>query len=56
VDAGLLTRKEIGQHLTDLTAGGLDLAAFPVVSAWGRNPGAVAGQPLSRTTQLPSRR
>jgi len=36
VDAGLLTGKEIGQHLTDLAAGGLDLAAFPVVSAWGR--------------------
>jgi SAM-dependent methyltransferase len=36
VDAGLLTREEIDQHLTDLTAGGLDLAAFPVVSAWGR--------------------
>jgi hypothetical protein len=36
VDAGLLTQEEIGQHLADLTAGGLDLAAFPVVSAWGR--------------------
>jgi 2-polyprenyl-3-methyl-5-hydroxy-6-metoxy-1,4-benzoquinol methylase len=38
VDAGLLTREEIDQHLADLTAGGLDLAAFPVVSAWGRKP------------------
>jgi 2-polyprenyl-3-methyl-5-hydroxy-6-metoxy-1,4-benzoquinol methylase len=36
VDAGLLTGEEIGQHLGDLAAGGLDLAAFPVVSAWGR--------------------
>jgi len=36
VDAGLLTREEIDQHLADLAAGGLDLAAFPVVSAWGR--------------------
>lgn len=35
VDAGLLTQEEIGQHLADLAAGGLDLAAFPVVSAWG---------------------
>jgi 2-polyprenyl-3-methyl-5-hydroxy-6-metoxy-1,4-benzoquinol methylase len=38
VDAGLLTREEIDRHLADLTAGGLDLAAFPVVSAWGRKP------------------
>jgi SAM-dependent methyltransferase len=38
VDAGLLTREEIGRHLADLAAGGLDLAAFPVVSAWGRKP------------------
>jgi hypothetical protein len=36
VDAGLLTRDEIGRHLADLTTGGLDLTAFPVVSAWGR--------------------
>jgi 2-polyprenyl-3-methyl-5-hydroxy-6-metoxy-1,4-benzoquinol methylase len=39
VDAGLLTREEIDQHLADLAAGGLDLAAFPVVSAWGRRTG-----------------
>jgi 2-polyprenyl-3-methyl-5-hydroxy-6-metoxy-1,4-benzoquinol methylase len=38
VDAGLLTQQEIGQHLADLAAEGLDLAAFPVVSAWGRKP------------------
>jgi SAM-dependent methyltransferase len=38
MDAGLITREEIDQHLADLAAGGLDLAAFPVVSAWGRKP------------------
>jgi 2-polyprenyl-3-methyl-5-hydroxy-6-metoxy-1,4-benzoquinol methylase len=36
VDAGLVTRAEIDRHLADLTAGRLDLTAFPVVSAWGR--------------------
>jgi ubiquinone/menaquinone biosynthesis C-methylase UbiE len=39
IDAGLLTRDETDQHLADLTAGGLDLSAFPVVSAWGRRAG-----------------
>jgi hypothetical protein len=39
VDAGLLTREEIDRHLADLAAGELDLAAFPVVSAWGRRTG-----------------
>jgi Methyltransferase domain len=39
VDAGLLTREEIEQHLADLAAGELDLTAFPVVSAWGRRTG-----------------
>lgn len=38
IDAGLATRAEIDQHLADLAAGGLDLTAFPVVSAWGRKP------------------
>jgi SAM-dependent methyltransferase len=37
--ASLLTGGEIGQHLADIAGGGLDLAAFPVVSAWGRKPG-----------------
>jgi 2-polyprenyl-3-methyl-5-hydroxy-6-metoxy-1,4-benzoquinol methylase len=37
IDAGLLSRDEIDRHLADLAAGGLDLAAFPVVSAWGRS-------------------
>jgi hypothetical protein len=34
--AGLLTSAEIDQHLADIANGHLDLAAFPVVSAWGR--------------------
>jgi SAM-dependent methyltransferase len=34
--AGLLTSAEIDRHLADIANGGLDLAAFPVVSAWGR--------------------
>jgi Methyltransferase domain len=34
--AGLLTGAEIDQHLADIANGDLDLAAFPVVSAWGR--------------------
>jgi 2-polyprenyl-3-methyl-5-hydroxy-6-metoxy-1,4-benzoquinol methylase len=38
IDAGLLSREEIDRHLADLAAGRLDLAAFPVVSAWGRKP------------------
>jgi SAM-dependent methyltransferase len=37
--AGLLTGAEIDQHLADLAHGDLDLAAFPVVSAWGRKAG-----------------
>jgi SAM-dependent methyltransferase len=36
--AGLLTSGEIDQHLADVADGDLDLAAFPVVSAWGRKP------------------
>jgi hypothetical protein len=39
VGRGLLTQEEVEQHLADLDAGGLDLAAFPVVSAWGRRSG-----------------
>lgn len=36
--SGLLAQEELDQHLADLDAG-LDLAAFPVISAWGRKPG-----------------
>jgi hypothetical protein len=32
----MATAQEIDQHLADIGAGRLDLAAFPVVSAWGR--------------------
>jgi SAM-dependent methyltransferase len=34
--AGTATEEEIDQHLADIDAGRLDLAAFPVVTAWGR--------------------
>jgi hypothetical protein len=36
VDAGLLSREELAQHLADLAILSEDLAAFPVISAWGR--------------------
>jgi 2-polyprenyl-3-methyl-5-hydroxy-6-metoxy-1,4-benzoquinol methylase len=39
VASGLVSSDEITRHLADLAAGTLDLAAFPVVSAWGRKPG-----------------
>jgi len=39
VTAGLASDEEIGMHLHDINVGGLDLASFPVVSAWGRKPG-----------------
>jgi SAM-dependent methyltransferase len=35
---GLLSQEELDRHRADLD-GGLDLAAFPVISAWGRRPG-----------------
>jgi SAM-dependent methyltransferase len=38
VGAGLATDAEIEQHLADIEAGQVDLASFPVVSAWGRKP------------------
>jgi SAM-dependent methyltransferase len=34
----LVSAQEVEQHLADIDAGGLDLAGFPVVSAWGRKP------------------
>jgi SAM-dependent methyltransferase len=34
----LVSAEEVEQHLADVDAGHLDLAAFPVVSAWGRKP------------------
>jgi hypothetical protein len=36
VDAGLATADETDQHLADLDSPGLDIAVFPIVSAWGR--------------------
>jgi SAM-dependent methyltransferase len=39
VEAGLATDTEISQHLADIETGQLDLASFPLVSAWGRKPG-----------------
>ncbi len=46
IAAGSATAQEIDQHLADLDTGQLDIAAFPVVSAWGRKP---ADQPPTRT-------
>jgi hypothetical protein len=36
ITSGMATEEELEQHLADVDAGRLDLAAFPVVSAWGR--------------------
>lgn len=41
--AGLVTADEIERHLADIAAGHLDIATFPVVSAWGQKP--VTGRP-----------
>ncbi|MGZ6838575.1 MAG: methyltransferase domain-containing protein [Blastococcus sp.] len=37
-DAGLATAAEIDRHLAHLSAGLLDLATSPMVTAWGRRP------------------
>jgi hypothetical protein len=39
ITSEVVTADELDQHLADVDAGRLDLAAFPVVSAWGRKPG-----------------
>jgi SAM-dependent methyltransferase len=39
IAAGLATAEEIDEHLAAVTAGRLDLATSPMVSAWGRKPG-----------------
>lgn len=36
VTAGLATDQDIDRHLAKITAGGMDLAATPMISAWGR--------------------
>jgi SAM-dependent methyltransferase len=38
ITSELVNAEEVEQHLADVDAGRLDLAAFPVVSAWGRKP------------------
>jgi SAM-dependent methyltransferase len=38
VAEGLATDEEIDRHLADVTAGRLDLATAPMISAWGRRP------------------
>lgn len=39
VAAGAATDDEIDRHLANVSAGGMDLATSPMVSAWGRKPG-----------------
>ncbi|MFH0520480.1 methyltransferase domain-containing protein [Streptomyces sp. M41] len=36
VTAGIATEQDIDRHLANVTAGGMDLAAAPMISAWGR--------------------
>jgi SAM-dependent methyltransferase len=38
VTAGLATDEEIDRHLANLSSGAMDIAATPLVSAWGRRP------------------
>ncbi|QFR02020.1 methyltransferase domain-containing protein [Streptomyces phaeolivaceus] len=38
VAKGHATAEEIDTHLTNIAAGGLDLATSPMISAWGRKP------------------
>jgi SAM-dependent methyltransferase len=38
LDAGLATADEIDQHLANLSAGLLDVATSPMITAWGRRP------------------
>lgn len=40
VAEGPTTDEEIDRHLADIAAGGLDLATSPMISYWGRRPGA----------------
>ncbi|MFG2548921.1 methyltransferase [Streptomyces sp. NPDC048581] len=36
VTAGVATDQDIDRHLANITTGGIDLAAIPMISAWGR--------------------
>lgn len=38
VTANLATEEEIDRHLADVASGALDIAAPPLISAWGRKP------------------
>jgi SAM-dependent methyltransferase len=38
VTAGLATDEDIDRHLANLSSGAMDIAATPLVSAWGRRP------------------
>jgi SAM-dependent methyltransferase len=40
VAAGVASDAEIDQHVANVSTGGLDLATSPMISAWGRKPGA----------------
>ncbi len=40
LSAGLATVAEIDEHLANVAEGRLDLATSPMISAWGRAPGA----------------
>lgn len=39
IAAGLVSQDDLDQHRADLAAGEMTLAAFPVISAWGRTAG-----------------
>jgi ubiquinone/menaquinone biosynthesis C-methylase UbiE len=40
VAGGLASEEEVERHLANIDAGGLDFATSPMISAWGRRPGA----------------
>ncbi|MFI6346826.1 methyltransferase domain-containing protein [Streptomyces sp. NPDC050560] len=44
VAAGLATDEDVDLHLTHVAAGAMDVAAVPLVSAWGRRPRTVRGE------------
>ncbi len=52
--AGIVTREEIEQHLSNIAAGRLDVATAPMISAWGRKPPAPTAQ--SRAGHAPASR
>jgi SAM-dependent methyltransferase len=45
ITSALVAPEEVEQHLADVDSGRLDLAAFPVVSAWGRKPLRAGSEP-----------